>query len=197
MNCLWYAALHLGEYGSTRIDQSISALARGRPFEHSSSPKRSYSGLEICSHNLSRARRQKLTTYHMMKSYLAMLLVAVVSGQTAYPTPTPRGMYSSPGPEPTPSPPAPTNTPTAAPTDSITINSKFTTIRHCAVAMMDRYIHAGKKWNCCDEGSGQWGFCDGTHLNASRRLKEDDVPELSLSFGKLFAFYESSVVWKK
>merc|ERR1711865_317152 len=77
---------------------------------------------------------------------------------TAYPTPTPRGMYSSPGPEPTPSPPAPTATPTAAPTAAISYASKFSTKRLCSVAMVDRYEHASLAWNCCDEGA-QYGFC--------------------------------------
>merc|ERR1740138_636437 len=98
----------------------------------------------------------------MLRRFVFGLLLAVDAAQTptSYPTPTPRGMYSSPGPEPTPSPPAPTLTPTATPTDQITHNTKFGTIKHCAAAMMDRWIHAAKKWNCCNEGSGVWGFCD-------------------------------------
>merc|ERR1740130_766294 len=84
---------------------------------------------------------------------------------TKYPTPTPRGMYSSPGPEPTPSPPAPTQTPTAAPTDLINYNTKFSDASNCAIGMIDRYEHASLAWNCCDEGA-QYGFCDGTHLNS-------------------------------
>jgi len=83
---------------------------------------------------------------------------------TKYPTPTPRGMYSSPGPEPTPSPPAPTATPTAAPTDLINYNTKFSDASNCAIGMIDRQQSIGVKWSCCDEGS-QFGFCDGTYLN--------------------------------
>jgi hypothetical protein len=91
---------------------------------------------------------------------------------TRYPTPTPRGMYSSPGPEPTPSPPAPTAVPTAAPTYLIQYTTKFSTGSFtdqrlaCAIAMLDRYQALGLTWSCCNEGS-QFGFCDGTHLNGS------------------------------
>merc|ERR1719181_1822335 len=93
-----------------------------------------------------------------MKYTLALLIAyfASTTGQTAYPTPTPRGMYSSPGPEPTPSPPAPTAVPTAAPTDEVPYShtTTFTSKKECATALSTKWLELDLKANCCDRGSG-------------------------------------------
>merc|ERR1740138_802043 len=65
------------------------------------------------------------------------------------PTPTPRGMFSSPGPEPTPSPPAPTFTPTPPPTIIDRNPTSYATMQECETAMRNRWLAAHQAWNWC------------------------------------------------
>merc|ERR1719231_1297404 len=78
---------------------------------------------------------------------------------TRYPTPTPRGMYSSPGPEPTPSPPAPTSSPTPTPTGTDAVDRDihvFSSQKECVKAQMNRWRAAGYRWDWCRQTSDNY-----------------------------------------